>query len=82
MLFMRSQLNSNHIKIMVKKCKGFKPDQSRNFAKILNKFGRHALHALSIEFELYQNNGKKIKLEAPIPKEFVDLEESILAYEN
>ena len=53
-----------------------------NFAKILNKFGRHALHALSIEFELYQNNGKKIKLEAPIPKEFVDLEESILAYEN
>ena len=65
-----------------KKCKGFKPDQSKNFAKILNKFGRHALHALSIEFELYQNNGKKIKLEAPIPKEFVDLEESILAYEN
>ena len=65
-----------------KKCKGFKSDQSKNFAKILNKFGRHALHALSIEFEPYQNNGKKIKLEAPIPKEFVDLEESILAYEN
>ena len=66
----------------VKKCKGFKPDQSRNFAKILNKFGRHALHALSIEFKPYKNNGKKIKLAAPIPNEFVDLEKSILLYER
>jgi len=32
--------------------------------------------------ESLQNNGKKIKLEAPIPNEFVDLEESILVYES
>ena len=37
---------------------------------------------ISVEFEPYKNNGKKIKLDAPIPNEFVDLEESILAYEN
>tara|TARA_B100002051_G_scaffold27253_1_gene21272 strand:- start:739 stop:1719 length:981 start_codon:yes stop_codon:yes gene_type:complete len=65
-----------------KKSKGFKPDLNKFFSERLNKFGRHALHALSIEFELYKNNGKKIKLDAPIPKEFVDLEESILVYES
>jgi len=65
-----------------KKSKGFKPDLNKFFSEKLNKFGRHALHALSIEFELYKNNGKKIKLDAPIPKEFVQLEESILVYES
>ena len=52
----------------VKKSKGFQPALSKFFSEKLNKFGRHALHALSIEFELYQNSGKKIKLDAPIPK--------------
>jgi len=66
----------------IKKSKGLQPDLNKFHSQNLNKFGRHALHALSIEFELYQNSGKKIKLDAPIPKEFVDLEESILVYES
>ena len=66
----------------IKKSKGLQPDLNKFHSQNLNKFGRHALHALSIEFELYKNNGKKIKLDAPIPKEFVDLEESILVYES
>ena len=37
----------------------------RIYSQNLNKFGSHALHALSIEFEPYKNSGKKIKLEAP-----------------
>ena len=65
-----------------KKSKGFQPNLNKFCSEKLNEFDRHALHALSIEFEPYKNNGKKIKLEAPIPKEFVDLEESILAYES
>ena len=65
-----------------KKSKGYKPELNKFFSEKLNKFGRHALHALSIEFEPYKNNGKKIKLDAPIPNEFVDLERSILGYER
>ena len=66
----------------IKIAKGYKPDINRFFSKKLKHFKRHALHALSIEFEPYKNNGKKIKLDAPIPKEFVDLEESILIHES
>ena len=66
----------------IKIAKGHKPDLNRFFSKKLKHFKRHALHALSIEFEPYKNNGKKIKLDAPIPKEFVDLEESILIHES
>ena len=65
-----------------KKIKGFQPDLNKNFSEKLNKFGRHALHALSIEFEPYKDNGKRIKLDAPIPNEFVYLEKSIIAYET
>lgn len=66
----------------IKIAKGHKPDLKRFFSKKLKHFKRHTLHALSIEFEPYKNNGKKIKLEAPIPNEFVDLEKSILLYER
>ena len=62
-----------------KKSKGYHPDLTKFFLEKLNKLGGHALHALSIEFELYKNNGKKIKLDAQIPNEFVDLEKSILS---
>ncbi len=65
-----------------KKIKGFQPVLNKFFSEKLIKFGRHALHALSIEFEPYKNNRKKIKLDAPIPKEFVDFEKSILIYES
>ena len=66
----------------LKICKGYKPDLNKFFSKKLNDFSRYALHALSIEFELYQNKGKKIKLQAPMPKKFIDLEKSILDYEE
>ena len=37
---------------------------------------------LNIDFEESNESRKRIKLTAPIPKEFVDLEESLLCYEN
>ncbi len=66
----------------IKKSKGFQPDLKKFSVDRLKKFNRHALHALSIEFDLYKNSGKKIKLNAPIPKGFVDLEKSILIHES
>jgi 23S rRNA pseudouridine1911/1915/1917 synthase len=66
----------------VKKSKEYKPELFKYFSSELAKFGRHALHAFSIEFELFNARGKSIKLEAPLPKEFVDLEGSLLAYES
>ena len=64
------------------KSREYKPDLNKYFSKQLLKFRRYALHALSIDFELFNNKGKRIKIEAPIPKEFVDLENSLLAYES
>ena len=66
----------------MKKSKEYKPELFKYFSSELVKFGRHALHAFSIEFELFNARGKRIKLEAPLPKEFVDLEDSLLAYES
>ena len=66
----------------VKKGKEYKPDLNKYFSNQLGKFGRHALHAFSIEFELFKSGGKRIKLDAPIPGEFVDLEKSLLGHES
>ena len=66
----------------VKKGKEYKPELYKYFSNQLGKFGRHALHALSIEFELFKSRGKRIKLDAPIPEDFVDLEESLLGHES
>ena len=66
----------------VKKGKEYKPKLYKYFSNELGKFGRHALHAFSIEFELFKSGGKRIKLEAPIPEDFVDLEESLLGHES
>ena len=66
----------------VKKGKEYKPELYKYFSNELGKFGRHALHAFSIEFELFKSGGKRIKLEAPIPEDFVDLEESLLGHES
>jgi len=66
----------------IKKSKEYKPELSKYFSNQLAKFGRHALHAYSIDFEESNESRKRIKLTAPIPKEFVDLEESLLCYEN
>ena len=66
----------------VKKGKEYKPKLYKYFSNELGKFGRHALHAFSIEFELFKSGGKRIKLDAPIPEDFVDLEESLLGHES
>ena len=49
---------------------------------IISKFNRHALHATSIEFELMNSNGKRLKLDSLIPDELVDLEKKLSANEN
>ena len=66
----------------IKKGKEYRPKLYKYFSNELGKFGRHALHAFSIEFELFKSGGKRIKLEAPIPEDFVDLEESLLGHES
>ncbi len=66
----------------IKKGKEYRPKLYKYFSNELGKFGRHALHAFSIEFELFKSEGKRIKLEAPIPEDFVDLEESLLGHES
>ena len=66
----------------VKKGKEYKPELYKYFSNELGKFGRHALHAFSIEFELFKSGGKRIKLDAPLPEDFVDLEESLLGHES
>ena len=66
----------------VKKGKEYKPELYKYFSNQLGKLRRHALHAFSIEFELFKSGGKRIKLDAPIPEDFVDLEESLLGHES
>ena len=66
----------------IKKSREYKPELKKYFSDQLLKFKRYALHAFSIDFELHNNKGKRIKIEAPIPKEFVDLESSLLRYES
>ena len=65
-----------------KKSKQYKPEINKFFANQLAGFGRFALHAYSIDFNLINKGQKRIKIEAPIPKEFVDLENTILNYES
>ena len=66
----------------IKKSREYKPELNKYFSDQLLKFSRYALHALSIDFELFNNKGDRIKIEAPIPKEFVDLENYLLSYES
>ena len=65
-----------------KKSKQYKPEINKFFANQLASFGRFALHAYSIDFNLINKDEKRIKIEAPIPKEFVDLENTLLNYES
>ena len=66
----------------IKKSREYKPKLNKYFSEQLLKFRRYALHAISIDFELFNNKEKRIKIEAPIPKEFVDLKDSLLKYES
>ena len=65
----------------IRKAKEYKPSVYKYFSSQLKIFTRHALHAYSIEFiNLYKK--RKIKIIAPIPDEFIDLEKSLSEYEN
>ena len=51
-------------------------------SNIISRFDRHALHAISIEFELMNSNGKRLKLNSPIPVELIELEKRLSVNEN
>ena len=66
----------------LKKCHEYSSKFEKLTSKEIDKFNRHALHASSIDFELLSSNGKRLKLEAPIPKVFKELEDSLSSNEN
>ena len=51
-------------------------------SKEIINLNRQALHAHSIDFELLISNGKRLKLEAPIPTVLRKLEDKLSSYEN
>ena len=65
----------------IKKAKEYKPEVYKYFSSQLKFFSRHALHAYSIEFINFYKK-RKIKIIAPIPDEFIDLEKTLSEYEN
>ena len=65
-----------------KKSNEFNPKFGKNASNLISKINRHALHASSIEFELKNSNGKRIKIDSPIPEELISLENSLAKYEN
>ena len=66
----------------LKKSNEYANDFRRISSKIISRFNRHALHATSIEFELMNSNGKKLKLNSPIPDELIELEKRLSSNEN
>ena len=66
----------------IKKSNEFNPKFGKNASNLISTINRHALHASSIEFELMNSNGKRIKIDSPIPEELISLEKSLAKYEN
>ena len=66
----------------LKKCHEYSSKFEKLTSKEIVKLDRHALHASSIDFELLNLNGKRLKLEAPMPKVFRELEDSLSSNEN
>ena len=66
----------------IKKSNEFNPKFGKNASNLISKINRHALHASSIEFELMNSNGKRIKIDSPIPEELISLEKALVKYEN
>ena len=62
----------------LKKSNEYADDFRRISSRVISRFKRHALHATSIEFELMNSNGKKLKLNSPIPDELIELEKDYL----
>ena len=66
----------------LKKSNEYSNEFRRISSNIISRFRRHALHATSIEFELMNSNGKRLKLNSPIPDELIDLEKRLSFNEN
>ena len=66
----------------LKKSNEYPNEFRRISSNIISRFKRHALHATSIEFELINSNGKRLKLNSPIPDELIELEKRLSVNEN
>ena len=66
----------------IKKSNEYANEFRRISSNVISRFKRHALHATSIEFELMNSNGKKLKLNSPIPDELIELEKRLSFNEN
>lgn len=66
----------------IKKSNEFNPKFGKSASNLISTINRHALHASSIEFELMNSNGKRIKIDSPMPKELISLEKSLTKYET
>ena len=66
----------------LKKCNEYSSKFKKLISKEIINLNRHALHAHSIDFELLNSNGKRLKLEAPIPTVLRKLEDKLSSYEN
>ncbi|MDA9594202.1 RluA family pseudouridine synthase [bacterium] len=66
----------------LKKCNEYSSKFKKLISKEIINLNRHALHAHSVDFELLNSNGKRLKLEAPIPTGLRKLENKLSSYEK
>ena len=66
----------------LKKSNEYASDFRRISSNVISRFNKHALHSSSIEFELMNSNGKRLKLNSPIPDELIELEKRLSFNEN
>ena len=66
----------------IKKSNEYANEFRRLSSNVISRFNRHALHATSIEFELMNSNGKRLKINSPIPNEFIEIEKKLSFNEN
>ena len=66
----------------LKKSNEYNNQFRRTSYNVISWFKRHALHAISIEFELMNSNGKRLKLNSPIPNELIELEKKLSVNED
>ena len=60
----------------ISRSKGFLPEFKSHYKRMIQKFNRHALHAKNLEF-IHPTSKQIVKFDAPLPKEYLDLVESI-----
>ena len=58
------------------KAKGYLPEVSKRLVKSILDFDRHSLHAKQITF-LHPNTGNELSIDAPIPKDILNLQKQI-----